>query len=146
MESENNNNNNNPGSHLTTEDSLSSYSDSRIKIDDIISSVVMRLKQLNPYKVFLFGSYAYGTPGEDSDLDLLIVTNDNFIPNNYKEKSDIYLQFAECLRDVKKIIPIDIIVHTLPMHEKFKQLGSFFSKEVIGKGRVIYEGNNKRVA
>ncbi|PZM82102.1 MAG: nucleotidyltransferase domain-containing protein [Candidatus Margulisiibacteriota bacterium] len=106
----------------------------------------MRLKQLNPYKVILFGSYAYGTPSEDSDIDLLIVTNDEFFPVNYKEKSDIYLQFAECLYEIKKNISIDIIVHTLPMHEKFKQLDSFFSKEVISKGRVIYEGNNKRVA
>jgi len=137
MESENNNNTNNPGSHLTTEDSLSSFSDSRIKIDDIISSVVMRLKQLNPYKVILFGSYAYGTPSEDSDIDLLIVTNDEFFPVNYKDKSNLYLTVSRLFRDIDLPKSVDFIVYTKPMFEKFVQLGSSFSREVLQKGQII---------
>ena len=35
----------------------------------------------------LFGSYAYGVSNEDSDVDLLVVTNDDFIPQNFAEKN-----------------------------------------------------------
>jgi len=40
--------------------------------------------------VLLFSSYAYGTPHDDSAIDLLVVTNDNFMPETFKEKHEIY--------------------------------------------------------
>ena len=33
----------------------------------------------------------------------------------------------------------DLIVHTKPMHDKFLQLGSMFSKEILKRGEVLYE-------
>jgi hypothetical protein len=41
---------------------------------------------------------------------------------------------------------IDLIVHTKPMHEKFIQLGSMFSREVATKGVVLYEKITAKVA
>jgi uncharacterized protein len=42
--------------------------------EEIIEEVKNRLvKTYNPIAIYLFGSYAWGTPTEDSDLDLLIV-------------------------------------------------------------------------
>lgn len=49
--------------------------------------IIERLRLLSVYKVILFGSYACGMPGKDSDIDLLVVTNDDFMPQSYKEKS-----------------------------------------------------------
>jgi len=44
-----------------------------IDIEKVKDEIVERLKPLNPDKVILFGSYAYGTPNEDSDIDLFLV-------------------------------------------------------------------------
>ena len=47
-----------------------------IDIEKIKSEIVEKLKPLNPDKIILFGSYAYGTPNQDSDIDLFLVKND----------------------------------------------------------------------
>ncbi len=46
------------------------------KIKTILVEIVEKLKnEYKPLKIILFGSYAYGTPGKDSDIDLLILKN-----------------------------------------------------------------------
>ena len=47
-----------------------------IDIEKIKDEIIERLKPLKPDKIILFGSYAYGTPNEDSDIDLFIIKND----------------------------------------------------------------------
>jgi predicted nucleotidyltransferase len=101
--------------------------------------IVEALRPLNPNKIILFGSYAYGKPREDSDIDLYIVTNDDYIPKSWKEKMQIKLKFAKLLRNIKQYYDIDLIVHTKKMHEKFKQIDTLFAKEILNKGQVIYE-------
>lgn len=108
--------------------------------DDIRNQIVINLNQkLDVNKVILFGSFAYGRPNSESDIDLLVVTEDDLYPKNYDESMEVYLRVSSALRDIKKRIPIDLIVHTKPMHEKFLQLGSMFSKEVLKRGEVLYE-------
>ena len=43
-----------------------------VDIEKVKHEIVERLKPLNPDKIILFGSYAYGTPTENSDIDTLI--------------------------------------------------------------------------
>ena len=118
-----------------------------MKLDDALRHEIMtRLKPLQPEKVILFGSYAYGEPHEESDVDLLVVTNDAFIPQNYREKSDLYLKIAREIRELRRYVAIDLIVHTKLMHQKFLALGSMFSKEIIQKGVILYEVDHERVA
>jgi len=109
-----------------------------IDIENIKLDIVERLKPLNIEQIVLFGSYAYGTPNEDSDIDLYVVTKDEFIPKNFKENMDIKLKISKAISDLQKIIPIDVITHTKAMNEKFMQIGSMFSKEILGKGIKIY--------
>jgi uncharacterized protein len=101
---------------------------------------------LNPYLILLFGSYAYGKPNEESDIDLLVVTNDNFIPKNFKEHSLIYLKVSKAIRPVKNKIAVDLIVYTLPMYRKFMEQNSSFAFEIKNRGKVIYERDHKTVA
>jgi len=108
--------------------------------DKIKNEIVGTLKNdLRLYKVILFGSVAAGTAEKDSDIDLIVVTDDDYMPENYKENIQNYLKVSTVLRDIKKRIPIDLIVHTRPMYEKFIKLGSIFSKEVTKRGVVLYE-------
>ncbi len=114
--------------------------------DTYIPQIVERLKQIHPYKIILFGSYAYGDADQDSDIDLLVVTDSAAFPKNYQEKIDIYLAVARVIRDIRKQTPVDLIVHTRSMHKKFIELGSMFSREILQKGIVLYETDHKRVA
>lgn len=96
---------------------------------------------LNLEKVILFGSLAKGTGGDESDIDILVVTADEHIPKDYTENMHHYIKVASLLREIKKRVPVDLIVHTKPMHRAFLNMGSLFSKEVMQKGEVLYEKN-----
>jgi predicted nucleotidyltransferase len=111
-----------------------------------IEQLTESLKTINPYLVLLFGSYAYGTPNQDSDIDLLVVTNDDFIPKDYNEHNQLYLKISKAIRPIKKQIAVDLIVHTLPMYELFLKQNSSFGNEIISKGKIIYESNHKTMA
>ncbi len=73
-----------------------------IDIEKIKYEIVERLKTLDPDKIILFGSYAYGTPTEDSDIDLCIV--ESMVGSKAQEKSKI----RALLKDIK--IAKDILV------------------------------------
>jgi predicted nucleotidyltransferase len=107
--------------------------------------ILAQLKTINLYKVILFGSFAYGQPHPDSDIDLLVVTDDDFFPKDYEEKSNLYLKVSNTITDISGKIPIDLIVYTKTMYRHFIQLGSLFSKEITQNGVVLYETDHERV-
>lgn len=104
------------------------------------------LRELNPFLVLLFGSYAYGTPDKESDIDLLVVTNDEFMPQTFKERSNLYIAVGEHILSISKQIPVDLIVYTLPMFKQFVETGSSFSKEILSNGIVLYESEHSAMA
>ena len=108
-----------------------------VDIEVLKHEIVERLKPLNPDKVILFGSYAYGTPNEDSDIDLYVVTKDEFMPQSWKEKNSIYLKVSRLIRDMRSKYAIDLIVHTKAMSNKFKSINSSFSEELLTRGKVL---------
>ena len=109
-----------------------------IDIEALKPQIVERLKPLNPEKIILFGSYAYGTPNEESDIDLYVVTGDDVMPQSWREKMDIYLKYAEQIEDIMYKYPVDLITHTKKMNEKFLKLNSSFSRKIYQEGKVLY--------
>jgi predicted nucleotidyltransferase len=107
-----------------------------------IPLIVNKLLSTEPEKIILFGSYANGTATKDSDIDVLVVTNDDFIPASFSEKSKIYLNISRAISELKKEFPIDLLVHTKAMHKKFLKLNSLFSRELALNGKVLYEKNH----
>ena len=105
-----------------------------IDIEKIKFDIIKSFKPLNIKEVILFGSYAYGIPNEDSDLDIYVVTNDDFVPSDFKEKNKLYLSISKHIRELRKIISIDLIVHTKKMNEIFKETNSSFFKNDIQNG------------
>jgi predicted nucleotidyltransferase len=89
----------------------------------IISGVI-------PEKIILFGSYAYGTPTKDSDLDLLVI-----LPSKEQMHKRV-LRIRKLLRDIR--IPKDIIVYTPEEVEKWKNASAEFFTSIMKKGKVIY--------
>lgn len=105
--------------------------------DSIQHEIISYLRHIDPEKVILFGSYAHGTPNADSDIDLYIVTKENFVPANFKENLQIKKRVYMALSKFRKKYASDILVHTIPVHHKFIELGSSFSREIMQKGIVL---------
>lgn len=104
---------------------------------EIKNKIIEALKPLDPEKVILFGSYAYGNPHRDSDIDLYIITKDDFMPQSFKEKSEIYLKYARKLYELEKLFPIDLIVHTKKMNYKLIEMNSVFTREFFERGIIL---------
>ena len=101
--------------------------------------ILKSLKSLNIYKIILFGSYAYGTSNEDSDIDLYIIIDDDGFPKNFDEKIEMKLMVSRKLLKFRMMHSVDLIVHTRSMNEKFEALNSSFSKEIASRGVCLYE-------
>ncbi len=108
-----------------------------VDIELLKHEIIERLKPLNVEKVILFGSYAYGTPNEDSDIDLYVVTKDDFIPQSFREKMDVVRKVSIAIDDIRNKTAVDLIVHTKSMANKFKDINSSFSRELLNKGIVL---------
>lgn len=93
-----------------------------------ITSIVHSLQSINPTKVILFGSYAYGKPHKDSDVDLLVVVDTN-------------KNFHQRVQQIRPLLPadkaIDLIVLTPNEYQKAKTSNSLV-QEIESRGKVIY--------
>ena len=87
-------------------------------------------EKFHPKRVILFGSYAEGVPTEDSDVDLLIV-----IP--FEGKS---WRLAGRIRDaIGPQFPLDLLVRSQEQIDRRLEIGDSFLKNIVEKGRVLYE-------
>ena len=89
------------------------------------------IQELNPEKIVLFGSYAYGTPNPHSDVDLLVIMKTR---SSHKDRS-----WAVSRLLLPRPFPVDILVKTPQEIEKALELGDFFVKEILTRGKVLYE-------
>lgn len=92
--------------------------------------------QFHPEKVILFGSQAYGQPTPDSDIDLLVVMN-------YQGRHTT--QAIKILTQLKLLAPVDLLVRTPTEVQERLALGDQFMREIIERGKVIYENNHARM-
>ncbi|MCK9373344.1 MAG: nucleotidyltransferase domain-containing protein [Sulfuricurvum sp.] len=97
----------------------------------LYSQIVEQLQPLNLEKIILFGSYAYGKPNEDSDLDLCII--EKSFNNIWEEKKKI----RAMLKNIK--MPKDILVTNLKDYEFYrKEINSVYN-DIDTKGRVLWQ-------
>ncbi len=96
--------------------------------------IIKNISIKKPYKAFIFGSHAYGSPTEESDIDLLVVLDKDGIPESYREKSQNYLEISQLLRNLNKKISMDIIVMTKSQWKAFVENNSGFAREVLTHG------------
>ena len=87
-------------------------------------------EEFRPQKVILFGSHAYGTASQDSDVDLLVVMD---------HEGTAWTQALEIVRRMHSRLPIDLLVRTPEQMRQRLAWNDFFLKEVTGRGEVLYE-------
>ena len=115
-------------------------------VEQIINNIADTLKVEGVEKIILFGSYAYGSPTKDSDLDIIVVTSDNYIPASNREKMELHHKYNDLIKKFRRLLPIDLLVYTRSMYQKMQESGSIFTNEINREGKVLYEAINQGVA
>lgn len=90
-------------------------------------------KQFKPDKVILFGSYAWGKPHADSDVDLFIV----------KETDQSKIERGQ---EIERILwnsgmPVDALVYTPEETQKRLDIEDFFIQNILTKGKILYSAS-----
>jgi len=107
-----------------------------IDIEKLKPLIVERLMPLKPDKIILFGSYAYGTPNEDSDIDLFLLKDDLTIDGTRHYQREARKRLLD-LRLKYKTNGIDILSGPT---DYIKQREDYFYKvDVLQNGKVWYE-------
>jgi predicted nucleotidyltransferase len=99
------------------------------KIEDIKESI---LKFVPAKCIYLFGSYAYGTPTERSDIDIYTV-----IPDGINNVTELYAKIVVDL-SYKRIYFIDLFISNESIFNK-RKTENIFEKTIYQKGTVLYE-------
>lgn len=92
-------------------------------------------ERFEPEKIILFGSHAYGTPHDDSDVDILVI-----MPATNQLSQATRIRLA-----VPREFALDLLVRT-PEDLKWRlEEGDFFLREIVSKGKVLYAKAHPRV-
>jgi len=97
------------------------------------SAIERIVEELKPEIIILFGSYAYGDPNPHSDVDLLVMMETSASP---KERS-----WAVSRLLLPRPFPVDILIKTPKEVEEALKSGDFFLREILRRGKVLYERN-----
>jgi predicted nucleotidyltransferase len=102
-------------------------------IQSLLKDIVGRLnKSYSPEKIILYGSYAYGEPTSDSDIDLLI------IKDTAKRHVDRFVEVKKIIYQPGRSIPVSPLIYTPKEIEDRLKMGDDFVAEILARGRVLY--------
>ena len=87
-------------------------------------------EEFRPERVILFGSYAYGVPNADSDVDIFVV-----MPHEGRT----FHKAAEIEHRIRPPFPTDILVRSPEELRRRLDLGDFFLCEIVQKGKTLYQ-------
>jgi predicted nucleotidyltransferase len=91
--------------------------------------------EFQPDKIILFGSFAYGTPNADSDVDLLVI-----MPTHNQHSQSVRIQYR-----LSAPFPLDLLVRT-PENIAWRLAeGESFTTTIMTKGKVLYEKDHEGV-
>lgn len=92
-------------------------------------------EEFRPDQIILFGSHAYGTPNEDSDVDLLVV-----MPARSQHDQAVRIRWR-----LAAPFPIDLLVRT-PYQMKWRlEEKESFTTTIVSQGKVLYEKGHPRI-
>jgi uncharacterized protein len=86
--------------------------------------------KFQPDKIILFGSYAYGEPNQDSDVDMLVILP--FDGRSVQKAIEIRLA-------INYHFPLDLLARTPQQIQQRLEMGDFFIREILQKGRTLHE-------
>jgi predicted nucleotidyltransferase len=104
------------------------------EIQKIVNQIV---KNYKPEEIILFGSFAYGKPKENSDVDLVVIK---------KTRKKFIKRLFEVCKYIDSWLGTDILVYTPKEWKEALEEENYFIKEIAKKGKVVYakERKNKK--
>ncbi len=100
--------------------------------DSLLQTVTQRLvEEFQPEQIWLFGSHAWGTPTDDSDLDLMVI-----VPQSDEPAIRRSQRAYQCLWELP--MPKDVIVPTRAQVDRYKHLRASLFHQVLHHGRKLY--------
>jgi predicted nucleotidyltransferase len=98
----------------------------------LLAEAVERLKlEFQPEEIYLFGSHAWGTPHDDSDVDLMVVVRDS------GERATRRMQRAHhCLRGLR--MSKDVFVQTRQEFDRYRHLSASLQHQIVEKGTKLH--------
>lgn len=102
--------------------------------EELQHQIVNILQPLKPHKVILFGSYAYGTPNRDSDIDIIFVNTDEEY-KSFQERIEMKIEILKKLDHFTQ--PIDVLAYTKKEWEELVMKNSSFIREINEKGVLL---------
>ena len=98
----------------------------------LLETVVERLKtEFQPEEIFLFGSHAWGTPHDDSDVDLLVI-----VPASSERATRRMQRAHHCLGDLN--LSKDVFVQTRAEFDRYRNLRASIQHRILAQGRKLY--------
>ena len=104
-----------------------------IDIEKVKSQIVKALMPLKPDKIILFGSYAYGTPDENSDIDLFLIKNNLSAKSMREYELEAHMSVIELIR--KYHVGFDILADTMQNLQKREDY--FHKVDILQNGKVL---------
>ncbi|MCL2194918.1 MAG: nucleotidyltransferase domain-containing protein [Oscillospiraceae bacterium] len=109
-------------------------------INDEIKAIAEAIKDAVPAEqIYLFGSYAYGQPHENSDYDFFVV-----VPDNMRVIDAVHHSYRAVPRPLNK--PIDILANTVSRFHERKTWIATIEKNVAQKGVLLYDKRSRSMA
>ncbi len=109
-----------------------------VDIEKIKLEAIEKLKLLKPNKIILFGSYAYGNPTEDSDIDLFLIKDD-------LEMDDLVSYELQARKNIRELIykyKIGFDILSAPTKYINGREDYFYKVDILQNGKIWYEQNS----
>ena len=99
---------------------------------DLTAEINRRLvAEFDPDQIILFGSHAWGMPGQDSDVDLLVI-----VPETDERPTTRAVRAHRCLRGMP--LPMDLIVRSRDEMARSARVSTSLEAEILDRGKVLY--------
>ncbi len=100
---------------------------------DLLAEMTRRLvDEFHPEQIILFGSHAWGTPNDDSDIDLFVI-----VPDSDLSPAQRATRAYRALRGVR-VEPTDIIVRTRAETERYRHVHASLASQILERGKILY--------
>ena len=106
-----------------------------------LSEIINRFKQQGIENIILFDSMVKGNVTEDSDIDLVIITDSDKLFESFEERLKEKIKFRNLILDLSKTTPIDLLFFTKAEFKVLSEQQPLFINELKINGRVLYEKN-----
>jgi predicted nucleotidyltransferase len=106
--------------------------------DDIIAEMARRIvREVDPQRILLFGSWARGEANEQSDVDLLVVEREPF--GEQRSRRQEAARIWRCLSEFR--VPTDILVYSVDEVDQRKDSRHHMIGQALREGKVLYESD-----